>query len=104
MILFSFGKHNKRHQYTPKEISGWRWVFEIERWSQGISIGFNSQYCWDGEWRQCKQGYYNISLTKHWKFGESHDYFDGPHCGFSIGFFHFNWSGKWCKKCMPDAE
>ena len=23
---------------------------------------------------------------------------------FSLGFLHINWSGDWCKKCMPDDE
>lgn len=104
MILFSFGEHNRRNTYTAKEVSGWRWVFEIEKWREGVDIGFSSQYCWNGEWKNCSTGYYNISLTKYFHLGSYHGYYDGPHCGFSIGFLHFNWSGAWCKKCMPDTE
>jgi len=82
----------------------WRWVLEAGRWSQGVSIGFTKQVLFDGEQWCAAHHYYDVSLTKHFRLGESHDYYDGPHCAFSLGWLHINWSGAWCTKCMPEKE
>ncbi len=83
----------------------WRWVFEVDYWKpMAVGAGFYHQVLFEkGDWRPAVQ-YYNLSLTPHFRLGERHDYYDGPHCSFSIGFLHINWSGDWCKKCMPDDE
>jgi hypothetical protein len=48
--------------------------------------------------------YYTFVVNNYWLWGQHHDYYDGPHCGFSLGFIHFSWSGDWCDKCMPPED
>ena len=90
----------------------WRWVVEASRWEsgKGASIGLYYQVLFEGtgtrpsdaKW-QGAGSYYDISLTPHWDFGGHHAYYDGPHCSFSLGYLHFNWSGDDCEKCMPNG-
>jgi hypothetical protein len=106
MILFKFKEtHEDKPRYEHCGRRGWRWVFEVDKWKEGVSVGFSQQVIFhdrpDPEWRSACD-YFAVSLTKHFMFGSDHAYYDGPHCSFSLGFFHFNWSYWWCKKCMPD--
>jgi hypothetical protein len=78
-------------QKTPKI----RWVLDVELFS--ISIEEMADVA---DYEHVLR-YVNCSLTKHFMIGQSHAYYDGPHCGFSLGFIHFNWSLGWCEKCMP---
>lgn len=87
----------------------WRWVLETDAWRDGgslfgVGIGFAQQYRSerDPEWGRAVH-YYEITITRHFALGEEHAYYDGPHCSFSLGWIHFNWSGDWCEKCMPSA-
>lgn len=36
---------------------------------------------------------------KHWSFGEDHFWYDGPHCVYSFGCFHYRREYDDCKKC-----
>ena len=102
MILFTF--KNKATLIDDPGfdvgISARRWIFEVSP----TEIGFNFQ-C---HWRETGWGYagmyYVVSLTKYWHWGRHHAYYDGPRDGFSIGFIHFNWSGRWCQKCYDGDE
>lgn len=55
-------------------------------------------------WREIGVGYRHAWIGRPWVWGESHDYYDGPHCGWSLGFLHFDWSLGWCLKCMPPDD
>ena len=79
---------------THKKITGHRWALHVNRWS----ISVESEDLWDEEW--CPgTAYFDMSLTSYFSLGGSHGYYDGPHCSFSLGWLHLNWSYWWCKKC-----
>lgn len=101
MILFSFRERvndlQDQRAYTPR---AWRWICEIGRGHAGF---YHQWLPREGDWRH-GGGYYDISITRHWSWGEGHTYYDGPHCSFSIGPIHLNWSGDWCDKCFGADE
>jgi len=96
-------------EYPEMGRRSWRWVLETDLWRDesalfGVGIGFTHQILSGGHgetWRPANH-YYTVSLTRHFAIGSHHAYYDGPHCSFSLGFLHINWSGGWCTKCMPD--
>lgn len=90
---------------NPKSVDGYRWTLQTARGRLWATIGFVHQYrslparAWhDGG------GYYELEVHLRPRFGSYHDYYDGPHCGLSLGFFSLHWSGAWCDKCMPDER
>lgn len=92
MILFTFGEE---HEETPAIPSvgrrGWRWVFEVGL----FYVGLQRQVIFhDGKagWYSGSGDYFNVNLNKNFLLGGYHAYYDGPHCSFSIGWLHFNWS------------
>lgn len=97
MNVFTF---RKREAPDNPYYSAWRWAFKIDTWS----VGFNSEHRsrQTGEWNLSGL-YYEANVTRYFLWGFHHDYYDGPHCGLSIGWLHFNWSGNpwtyWCEKC-----
>ncbi len=90
--------------------TAFRWVLEARRWKTGVGIGFVHQHKLrsTGEWRSSHTLTYEMNIMTPFYFGISHDYYDGPHCGLSLGYLRFNWCGDprthWCKKCMPDDD
>lgn len=76
----------------------WRRVFAIDR----DFIGFKGQYKSDDKWSDNHANMFGLSYGK-WRWGESHVYYDGPHCMRAFGFLHVIWSGGWdtgdCDKC-----
>jgi hypothetical protein len=80
-------------------LRAWRWVFEVKPWS----LGFVEQYRQDdGEFGRRMVRYGIVYVSGSFRFGMDHDYYDGPHCQFSIGWLHVAWAPDWCRKCMPD--
>src|SRR5512146_1328901 len=84
----------------------WRWVLIIERWDIELQQQWRHGWPWqrqtEDDWRPCSD-YYSINITKHFFLGMMHDYYDGPHHAFSLGFLHLNWTPrKWCKKCAGE--
>jgi hypothetical protein len=84
----------------------WRFVLEtgviVNAWSIGLTeqVWFMDKvgnYTWEPATR-----YMDVALTRKFKWGSQHAYYDGPHCAFFLGFIHFHWAWNWCKKCMPD--
>jgi hypothetical protein len=92
-------KHKPQKIAIHNGVVGYAWALVVG-WFY-ISLNFDSAWK-DGSTRWVH--YYSIAITKHWYLGESHNYYDGPHCGFSLGFLHFNWSGDWCNKCAPPED
>lgn len=80
-------------------LRSWRWALEVHF----TSIELFEEYSRDGgiTWSLANR-YYTLCITKRWAMGEYHLYYDGPHCSFSLGFLHYNWSGEWCTECMPN--
>lgn len=86
-------------EYTGRR--SWRWVLEID-WC-GIYLYQYVKFGDEKDWENARvASYFVANFTKHFRLGSSHNYYDGPHCSFSLGFLHFCWSYWWCKKCMPD--
>ena len=83
--------------------SAFRWTFQAGEWHLGFVHQARDRHT--GEWNNGHARNYEIWITKHFRLGIQHVYYDGPHCSFSIGWIHFNWSGGirsgWCTKCMP---
>lgn len=105
MILYSFA--HELEERTPPEkwpCDKFRKVIEISKWEEGVAFGLYQQchFRKSNEWRIVRN-FFDVSVTKHFSLGSFHGYYDGPHCGFSIGWVHFNWDGNpWtdrCKKC-----
>lgn len=101
MNVFTFGKHEA---HSNQYYSAWRWVFKIDMWSIGFIREHQDKV--NGEWDWAGL-YYEVNVTKHFLWGFHHDYYDGPNCGLSIGWIHFNWTGLpwanyWCKKCANE--
>jgi hypothetical protein len=71
-------------------IRRWRWVLSLEWGWLGIDRmlqhGDNPEWRWIGTWL-------GLSITKHFKLGPWHGYYDGPHCSFSLGWLHIIWEG-----------
>lgn len=103
MILWKF-KEIPEVRGASFPCSAFRWILDV-----GISyIEFARQHKWRdiGEWATSHVLRYGICLTKTFRMGSCHLYYDGPHCSFSFGFIDFYWAGGLitgrCKKCMPD--
>lgn len=77
----------------------WKWVLRVY-WNR---IGLDEMVLIPPatEWHLAVR-YVTVWLDRYWRFGMRHDYYDGPHCQFSIGPIHLGWSLWWCKKCCPD--
>lgn len=107
MYLFSF-----KHFTEDKETVGgcgrraWRWNFGFGTWGGwfGVWLGFEQQVKFldkENEWYG-PIDFVTVSLTRHWAWGSTHMYYDGPNCLFSLGFLHFSWRGENCKKCWGE--
>jgi hypothetical protein len=86
-------------EYEHCGIRSWRWRFTAEFGGFWLEqqVRFSGE---DGEWRQARA--HGFFVDHRFRLGSDHVYWDGPHCGFSLGFLHFNWQPDWCLKCMPD--
>jgi hypothetical protein len=99
-------------EYADMGRRSWRWVLETDVWRRdgrlfgaGIALLQRWRCERDGdEWGGIGCRYYDVSITRYFVLGEEHAYYDGPHCSFSLGWLHFNWSGDWCTKCMPPEK
>jgi hypothetical protein len=67
----------------------------------GIMFGWGTQYLKLGtsKWEDYISSGHHVSLTKHFGLGHNHGWYDGPHCGFDVGFLHFLWHNNHCKRC-----
>lgn len=81
-------------------LRAWRWVLRIG-WA---SVDLHKEVRFGGgAWRPTAGRYYSVGMTKDFKWGSDHVYYDGPHCSFSIGCLYFAWSPKCrCLKCEPE--
>lgn len=98
-MLILFKEHPEtRGEHFP--CSAFRWAFEAGRWH----IGFVHQHKWkeSGKWQSSHTSVYEMYISKHFAVGDTHLYYDGPHCMFSLGWIHFIWGNSNCKKCLGD--
>ncbi len=81
----------------------WRSAFEIRLTRRIFSIGITEQFHPRNHvWRTSHSGGFEMSIHGHFSFGRYHQWYDGEHCMFSLGFLHFTWAKRGCKKCAPD--
>lgn len=101
MIVFTWGEQTEKEVvYESMGKRSWRWALNVD--FQSIGVWMQTKAEGDTVWRWgCD--YYDACLTRHFSFGEDHLWYDGPHCSFSVGFLHLNWSGDDCKKCLKRA-
>lgn len=85
-----------------------RWTLQASADRSRASFGFVHQYHCRDEWQSSETAIYRVSVSRNWRWGREHVYYDGPHCMLMLGFLRFDWCGspftQWCKKCMPDAD
>ncbi len=56
-----------------------------------------------GQWGEYLMDYNGLFINfKNFDFGQSHMYYDGPHCMISFGFLHYSWSPINCDKCLSE--
>ena len=87
----------------------WRWTLEIA--FSGLWLheevkfleGLHKTDPGPSDWMLAAR-YFGIFFSREFLFEASHDYYDGPHCMWAIGWLRISWSWNWCKKCMPDRE
>jgi hypothetical protein len=101
MIIFKFKKHPEtRGEGFP--CKAFRDVIEASIDRSGFEFGLFHQYQHksDGSWNTSHTDCLSIAITSYWSLGESHAWYDGPHCVFSIGFLHIHYSRLgWRCKC-----
>jgi len=83
-------------------VDGWRWALHADANKDGVAIGLHRGILHGNEWDDFGGEYFMVEATPRFAVGQSHNYYDGPHCSFSLGFVHICWSYWWCKKCMKD--
>ena len=104
MILLKF---RERPGNNPPYVTRYRWILEATvnrvHWA-GLGLELNMQVRGekDTDWR-LGYDYRSVYLSTDWQWGSYHIYYDGPHCGFSLGFLHFNWTNSDCKKCYENG-
>ncbi len=96
MILCSIQENNPVPEFARDAIAGYRWALEVGLFNVGIFHQYLSVH--NKEWYHGGR-YYDVAITREWRWGREHLYYDGPHDGLSLGFLHINWSGEWCDKC-----
>ncbi len=76
-----------------------RWVLELTNY--GIDLHQQVKFDSDLHGREWIYGSasYNIFLHKDFNFEMYHTYYDGFHCGLSLGWITFGWQSDYCKKC-----
>jgi hypothetical protein len=105
MILFKF-----REQILARvpQVTKYRWILEAvvnrDRYWTGFGFELNMQVRGDADtdWH-LGYDYRSVYVSTDWSLGPYHIYYDGPHCGFSLGFLHFNWTNAGCRKCEIDG-
>lgn len=78
----------------------YRWILELEKWSISLTVQHKNKK--DRAWHFSNLGF-SIYITKNFRFGSNHIYFNGSHCVFSLGWVHFYRTplSRWCEKCIP---
>jgi hypothetical protein len=111
LIAFKPSYATDEHRKKGVTVDGWRWAIHTGAWKNGISLDLIHEIKHDKikdneeeEWDPHHGEYFTVSITRFFRLGSIHNYYDGPNCGFSIGFLHFSWSYWWCKKCMKDGS
>ena len=95
IVVMGPAKHFKDSELGVRQLR--RWVLDMNPF--GMEISFQIFHAGTRKWRGVNP-YYSVCLTKHFRLGGRHDYYDGPNCGFSLGFLHFEWTPAHCDKCM----
>ena len=72
-----------------------RWTFQIEK----DFIGFIHQAQLEGEWHDSHTLVNGLWYHGKWDWGFTHFWYDGPHCGFSLGPLRIQWYNENCKEC-----
>jgi hypothetical protein len=89
MILFKF-----------KEETNTRWVVKTKFWNAAIIFQIKDQST--DKWISTRKSY-EIWISKYFRLGSDHFWYDGANCGFSLGWIHFAWCNQSCKKCLEEA-
>jgi hypothetical protein len=109
MNLLTWGETTEtKPAWQNAPLRAWRWALQTDganrpglRWAS-VGIFREVRFLPGDEWSGGRCGYYAVCVKPHFEIGEDHDYYDGPHCSFSLGFVHFYWMPDWCLKCMPN--
>lgn len=75
--------------------TAFRWTFQVQK----DFIGFIHQAQSDGEWDDSHTLVNGLWYHGKWDWGFHHFWYDGPHCGFSLGPLRIQWYNEGCKEC-----
>ena len=101
MILFKWNYIKEIEPEIPHiGLRQWINAIEIEKWHIAIVKFVRFQNLANNKWCKWKVIAFNgIGFSKYFKFGADHMYYDGPHCIYSLGWFHVWIDPESCKKC-----
>ena len=101
MILYKFKeKPETRGEGFP--CSAFCDVIKLSLDRGGLEFGLFHQYQHksDGSWNVSHTDSMAIVINRHWSWGDSHVWHDGPHCVFSVGPLHIHYTRLgWRCKC-----
>lgn len=101
MILWKFKERPETRIGMPNV--AFRWTFQIEKYFIGFIHEHQSK---DMVWKQSHTAVFGITVTKLFRFGTDHVYYDGPHCQLCLGYIYILWGGNpftnWCDKCSGE--
>jgi hypothetical protein len=91
------------HNYMNRR---WRYWPAATADRERITIGIEVQMCRfrgvDEAPRVTQCRYLEFIFSpREWRIGRYHIYYDGPHCSYCFGPFHYYSHWGWCLKCMP---
>lgn len=70
-------------------LRAWRWVLQV-----GVGhVSVDMQLRHNGSAWRTVHTWLGANFTKHFRLGQYHTWYDGPHCFFSLGWLHFFWEG-----------
>ena len=103
MIIWTSAiESDKKIEFDHMGIRSWRSVIEISwfsiEWRRELKYEKNN----GADWRQVESK--SIAFERPWRFKSFHAWYDGPHCGWDIGFLHIYWPRDNCNKCWGEVE
>jgi hypothetical protein len=99
MILFKF-KERPETRGDGFPCKAFMDVIEASLDRNGFEFGLFHQYKIGDTWHTSHTDCLSVAITSHWLWGDSHLWYDGPHCCFSLGFLHIHYSRLgWRCKC-----
>lgn len=105
MVVLWKSKERKEAQlfWSEAPAKTFRWVLLIQDGGIGFSHEFSDLENEEDVWHPAPK-HYMMYLRRKFSFKREHSFYNEPHDELSLGFLHFEWSGKWCEKCFSGQK